>query len=444
MSAEDVTLVIRADRALLPGGEAPATVVVKGETIVAVGPRDMEVTGDEEIILSDGEVLAPGFVDSHVHINEPGRTAWEGYETATRAAAVGGITTVIDMPLNSTPPTVTIEALDQKEEATQGKLSVDVGLWGGAVPGNKDQLKPMWDRGVFGFKCFTSHSGLDEYGQLPYDQIKEDLAELAKFNGLLIVHAEDPKELADAPACSGPVYMDFLASRPKVSENAAIAKVIEAARETGGRVHLLHLASAEALPMLKQAKEDGVKITVETCPHYLTFAAEDIPDGATQYKCCPPLRENENRKGLWQGLKDGIIDSIGSDHSPATAELKTTGDFGTAWGGVSSVQLGFPAIWTAGQEFGITLEDLVRWFCSAPSKNFDVPNKGGIAEGNDADFAIIAPEETFVVDVEKLEHRNKISPYHGRTLSGVVHETILRGKKLNAEDRAGQIVLRNS
>ena len=437
-------LVIRAKRAVFPDGIRPAVVVVDDERITALLEDGAAVEAREEIVVPDDQVLMPGLVDSHVHVNEPGRTPWEGYESATRAGLAGGITTILDMPLNSSPPTTTVDNLDAKEEAAQGKLSVDVGFWGGAVPGNIDQMAPLWDKGVFGFKCFTAHSGIDEYGYLGYEGVKEVLAELAELDAVLIVHAEDSRILAEAPQDITDQYATFLASRPRAAENTAIEQVLAAARETGARVHILHLSSAEALPAIRAAKRDGVRVTVETCPHYLTFAGELIPDGATEYKCCPPLRENDNRKALWEGLKDGTIDHIASDHSPCTVDLKVkdTGDFGKAWGGVASVQLGLPAVWTAGEEFGIELSDIARWLAANPCASFRVPGKGSIAVGNDADFAVVAPEETFVVDVEDLEHKNKISPYQGRTLRGVVKRTVLRGRTVDRDSKAGRIVRR--
>ena len=437
-------LVIRAKRAVFPDGIRPAVVVVDDERITALLEDGAAVEAREEIVVPDDQVLMPGLVDSHVHVNEPGRTPWEGYESATRAGLAGGITTILDMPLNSSPPTTTVANLGAKEEASQGKLSVDVGFWGGAVPGNIDQMAPLWDKGVFGFKCFTAHSGIDEYGYLGYEGVKEVLAELAELDAVLIVHAEDSRILAEAPQDITDQYATFLASRPRAAENTAIEQVLAAARETGARVHILHLSSAEALPAIRAAKQEGVKVTVETCPHYLTFASELIPDGATEYKCCPPLRENDNRKALWEGLKDGTIDHIASDHSPCTVDLKVkdTGDFGKAWGGVASVQLGLPAVWTAGEEFGIELSDIARWLAANPCASFRVPGKGSIAVGNDADFAVVAPEETFVVDVEDLEHKNKISPYQGRTLRGVVKRTVLRGRTVDRDSKAGRIVRR--
>lgn len=439
-----MTLVIRAQKAILPEGERSVAVIVDGEVITGIEPFDAECPGMREIVLSDDEVLLPGLVDSHVHVNEPGRTSWEGYETATSAAREGGITTIIDMPLNSTPPTTTLSSLKAKQEATKGKLSVDVGFWAGAVPENSEEMSALWEQGVFGFKCFTAHSGIDEFGYLTYAQIRAAMTKLREFDGVLIVHAEDPAILATAPAARGRRFEDFLRSRPREAENRAIEEIIRIADELDARVHILHLASADALPMIREAKARGVRITVETCPHYLTFASELVPDGATEYKCAPPLREEQNRRQLWAGLLDGTIDHIASDHSPCIAELKNldTGDFGTAWGGISSVQLGFPAVWTAGQEFGVTLNDIVKWFACAPAMNFRIRGKGAIVVGNDADFAIVSPDEEFEVDAQLLEHRNKISPYHGRRLRGVVRKTLLRGVPLGTSERKGTLIVR--
>lgn len=445
MTVEHVDTVIKAKRVGFSDGVRPASVGIIGETIACVEDYAWLPESYGELMeLPDDQVLMPGFVDSHVHINEPGRTDWEGYESATRAGLAGGITTIVDMPLNSSPPTTTEENLDIKIAAAQGKLSVDVGLWGGAVPGNLDDLETLWNRGVFGFKSFTAHSGIDEYGYMKYPQIREVLKKLASLGGVLIVHAEDPADLDAAPQRGGPSYADYLASRPRAAENNAIKAVIEAARETGARVHILHLSSSDALPLIRQAKADGVALTVETCPHYLTFAAENIPDGATQYKCAPPIRQEENRRKLWQGVLDGTIDHVASDHSPCVAELKhmDVGDFQLAWGGISSVQLGFSAIWTAGEEFGITLEDIARFFAEAPARNFSIPRKGAIKAGNDADFAVIAPEEVMTVDVNKLEHKNKISPYHGKKLRGAVVKTILRGRAVDRDSKAGKLLYR--
>ncbi|WP_406693201.1 allantoinase AllB [Saccharopolyspora sp. ID03-671] len=427
---------LRARRIVLPGGETAgesgADVVVRDGTIAAIEPHGSNRTG-RVVELADDEVLLPGLVDTHVHVNDPGRTEWEGFETATRAAAAGGVTTIVDMPLNSLPPTVDVDALELKRKTAAAKAHVDVGFWGGAIPGNVGDLRGLHEAGVFGFKCFLLHSGVDEFPPLDPAGLEESLTELAGLDAMMIVHAEDSHVIDTAPTPHGEDYGDFLESRPKGAENVAIAQVIELARRIGARVHILHLSSADALPLIASARADGVRVTVETCPHYLSFTAEEIPDGATQFKCCPPIREAGNRELLWKALADGTIDCVVSDHSPCVPELKRLdiGDFGVAWGGVSSLQLGLPAIWTQARLRGHSLDDVVRWMATRPAEFAGVRGKGSIAVGNDADFCVFAPDDAFVVDVEKLQHRNPISPYHGRPLAGVVRQTWLRGEQLD-------------
>jgi allantoinase len=384
-------------------------------------------------VLGDDVVLMPGLVDTHVHINEPGRTEWEGFETATRAAAAGGVTTVIDMPLNSIPPTTTIEALEIKRKAAEGAVYVDTGFWGGAVPDNLDQLRPLHDAGVFGFKCFLLHSGVDEFPHLNTAQMEQALETMHDFGALMIVHAENSQAIDRAPSAEGERYRRFLASRPRGAENVAIAEVIEAARYTRARVHILHLSSSDALPMLASARREGVLITVETCPHYLSFSSESIPDGATQFKCCPPIRESANRELLWQGLRDGVIDCIVSDHSPSTPELKRfdIGDFGVAWGGIASLQLGLRAVWSQARVHGFTLVDVAEWMSARTARLAGLARKGRIALGYDADLCLFAPDEAGVVSGAELEHRHAVTPYDGMALAGVVRETWLRGEPID-------------
>jgi allantoinase len=443
MSALD--LVIRARRVVRADGEEPAAVGVRDGRIVAISPYDAELDAATDLRLTDDEALLPGLVDSHVHVNDPGRTDWEGFTSATKAAAAGGVTTIIDMPLNSIPPTCDVPALTLKRKTAETQSYVDVGFWGGAVPGNVPDLRPLHDAGVFGYKCFLLHSGVDEFPPLDADQLESAMRELSTFDGLLIVHAEDAHRIDEATAPNGASYEAFLNSRPRVAENEAVAHVIDLARETGCRVHILHVSSADILPLLTQARNDGVRISAETCPHYLSFAAEDIPDGATQYKCCPPIREAANRELLWAGLRDGTIDQVVSDHSPSTIDLKhlDTGDFGTAWGGIASLQLGLPAVWTEARRRGFTLPDVVRWMAAAPAAQTGLPTKGGIEVGYDADFCVLAPDETFTVDARQLQHKNAITPYDGRTLTGVVRSTWLRGDPVDiAADPRGRLLTR--
>jgi allantoinase len=441
----DYDVVLRAPRAVTPAGEIGVCVGVVDGRIAEVAPLSARLDGVRVVELAADEVLLPGLVDTHVHVNEPGRTEWEGFATATRAAAAGGVTTILDMPLNSIPPTVDVAALEVKKKAADGRCAVDVGFWGGAVPGNLADLRPLHEAGVFGFKCFLLDSGVPEFPPLSAGELEEHLRELAGFGGLMIVHAEDPDTIAQAPQPHGGHYEDFLRSRPRTAENRAIATVVEATRRTGARTHVLHLSSADAVPVLHAARRDGLPITVETCPHYLSFDAEAIDEGATQFKCCPPIREADNRERLWQALAAGDIDCVVSDHSPCTPELKRldVGDFGLAWGGVSSLQLGLPAVWTEARARGLTLSDVVRWMAEQPARMAGLRTKGRLAVGAVADFCVFAPEESATVDAARLHHRHPVTPYAGRRLDGVVRSTWLRGSTidLGAEPR-GQFLTR--
>ncbi|WP_434090975.1 allantoinase AllB [Streptomyces goshikiensis] len=424
-----VELVLRSTRVITPGGTRAASVAVAAGKITAVLAHDAEVPAGARLEDFGDDVLLPGLVDTHVHVNDPGRTEWEGFWTATRAAAAGGITTILDMPLNSLPPTTTVDHLRIKQDVARAKAHVDVGFWGGALPDNVKDLRPLHDAGVYGFKCFLSPSGVEEFPLLDQERLATSLAEITGFGGLLIVHAEDPHHLESAPQNPGPKYADFLASRPRDAENTAIQNLIDQARRLNARVHVLHLSSSDALPLIAAAKAEGVRITVESCPHFLTLTAEEVPDGATEFKCCPPIREAANQDLLWDALADGTIDCVVSDHSPSTADLKT-GDFATAWGGISSLQLGLPAIWTEARRRGRTLEDVVRWMSAAPAALAGLDAKGAIEAGRDADFAVLAPDETFTVDPAELHHRNQVTAYAGKTLYGVVKSTWLRGTRI--------------
>ena len=446
MSAAEFDLVLRAPRVVTAAGEVARCVAVRQGRVAAIEPLDAGLAGERTITLADDEVLLPGLVDTHVHVNEPGRTEWEGFASATRAAAAGGITTLIDMPLNSIPPTVDVAALAAKRTAADGQVHIDVGFWGGAIPGNVGELRALHDAGVFGFKCFLLHSGVDEFPHLSADELEQYLQVLAGFPALLLVHAEDSQAVARAPTAAGDRYADFLRSRPRGSENVAVAHVIEAARFTGARVHVLHLSSSDALPMLASARRDGVKVTVETCPHYLTFDAETIADGATQFKCCPPIREAANRELLWQGLGDGVIELVVSDHSPCLPELKRLdiGDFGVAWGGIASVELSLPAVWTAARAHGYRLVDVVRWMAERPADVVGLRRKGRIALGGDADFCVFAPDEAFLVDPTRLHHRHPLTPYAGRPLAGLVRATWLRGQEVTGDTPRGALLSRGA
>nr|WP_306238888.1 allantoinase AllB [Ornithinimicrobium cryptoxanthini] len=437
-------MVIRGERVCTTAGVQPREVAIIAGVIEAVVPLGQDLTSDTVIDLAADEVLLPGLVDTHVHVNEPGRADWEGFDTATRAAARGGVTTLIDMPLNSVPATVDVAALAEKVAATEGKRHVDVGFWGGAVPGNTGGLRALHDAGVFGFKCFLLHSGVEEFAPLDPEELEQDLRELATFDALMIVHAEDSRAIDRAPHAEGDQYERFLRSRPRGAENLAIAEVIERARWTGARVHILHLSSSDALPMIASARREGVQVTAETCPHYLTLSAEDILAGNTAFKCCPPIREASNRELLWRGLQDGVIDCIVTDHSPCTPDLKglDTGDFGTAWGGIASLQVSLPVVWTEARARGIALEQVVEWMAARPAALAGLRTKGAIAVGYAADLSIFAPDESFVVRAAELEHRNPITPYDQRTLSGVVRRTFLTGAEIDFDRPAGALLWR--
>ena len=430
-------LVVRAARAVTGRGEEAVAVGVRDGRIVTVAALHERLEGAEIVELAPDEVLLPGLVDTHVHVNEPGRTEWEGFATATRAAAAGGVTTIVDMPLNSLPPTVDVAALDTKKKAAAGKCAVDVGFWGGAVPGNLAELRALHEAGVFGVKAFLLDSGVEEFPPLSEKELEAALREVASFGGLMVVHAEDAEEIERAPHGHGGVYADFLRSRPDSAESRAVETVLEAVRRTGARTHVLHLSSTAALPALEAARAEGLPVTVETCPHYLSFAAEAIGRGATQFKCCPPIRQAANREALWRALAAGAIDCVVSDHSPCTTELKRldTGDFAQAWGGVSSLQLGLPAIWTEARARGHSLADVVRWMAEGPARLVGLRTKGRLAVGYDADFCVFAPEQSFVVDPARLHHRNPVTPYAGRRLEGVVRSTWLRGRAVDGEPR---------
>ncbi len=448
-------LVIRARQVVLPGSVAPASIHIKGDVVAAIESYDSIPESCELIEADDDSIVMPGLVDTHVHLNEPGRTNWEGFATATRAAAAGGITTVIDMPLNSIPPTTTLQGFETKLEAARGQCQVDVGFWGGVVPGNSGELAALFKHGVVGFKCFLIHSGVDEFPNVTEDDLRAAMPELTRLNAVLIVHAEVPGPISRTgiPACPtdsesdencvGPIsadknvvptkYQTFLASRPRAAEDEAVELMIRLGREFGTRIHIVHHSSADSLPTLREAKAAGVRITAETCPHYLTFAAEDISDGATEFKCCPPIRERENREQLWQALANKTIDMIVSDHSPCPPEMKLpeTGDFLAAWGGISSLQLRLPIVWTEANRRGFSMHDVTRWLCSAPAQLVGLSNRKGLIKiGYDADFVIWNPEKEFTVEGQALHHRHKLTPYQGFKLKGTVEKTFLRGRKI--------------
>lgn len=422
---------LRSRAVVAPSGVRAAAVLIQDETIVALVAPDQVPDGCPVEDVGDGVIL-PGVVDTHVHINEPGRTEWEGFETATRAAAAGGVTTLVDMPLNSSPVTTTPEALQAKRTAATGKLWVDCGFYGGVVPGNAAQMEPLLRAGVLGLKAFLCPSGIDEFPNVAERDLRLAMPAVARAGLPLLVHAELPGAAPSRDETTDPRnYRGYLASRPRAWEHDAIRLLINLCREYHCRVHIVHLSSADALPLIAGANAAGLPLTVETCPHYLTFAAEEIPDSDPRFKCAPPLRERDNRERLWEGLKAGLIDTIGSDHSPAPPELKhlSTGDLRRAWGGIASLQLTLPAVWTAAHQRGLSIADVARLMCQRPAELVGLSGrKGQLAPGHDADFVIFDAQTSWQVEGSRLYHRHKLTPYEGRTLLGRVTQTYLRGR----------------
>ncbi len=439
---EPFDVVIVARRAILRDGEQPCAIAVAGGQIAAVESLPHELAAHRTVTLDDDVVLLPGLVDSHVHICEPGNTDWEGFATATLAAAAGGITTLVDMPLDSIPTTTNVAALEVKRNAADGQCHVDVGFWGGVVPGNLRELAAVREAGVLGFKCFLLDSGCEEFPPVTASEMERALAVLADVGAPLLVHAESGEVAASLAAVHTAHYDDYLRSRPRGLENLAVAQVIEAARRTGGHAHVCHVSSSDAVPMIHSARVDGVGVTAETCPHYLALSSDDVPDGMTSFKCSPPIRERTNRDRLWDALRDGVIRVVVSDHSPCTTEMKQSegGDFATAWGGISSLQVSLPAVWTEARDRGFSLSDIVRWMAEGPAKLAGLTSKGSIEVGKDADLCVLAPEERFTVDPKRLFHRHPGTPYDGRTLLGVVRETWLRGQPVDTARPRGRLL----
>jgi allantoinase len=423
--------VIRSRRVLTPEGVRPASVHVEGGRIASVAAHDAVPAGAELFDCGDALVM-PGVVDTHVHVNEPGRTEWEGFRTATEAAAAGGITSIVDMPLNSIPVTTTLLAFQAKREAARGQLRIDVGFWGGVVPGNLAELEPMVAAGVLGFKCFLIDSGIEEFAWVRERDLRPAMQELSRLRVPLLVHAEVAGPMPQpSPGADQRKYSTYLQSRPRAAEDQAVALASRLCAETGARTHIVHHSSSGALPTLREAKRAGAPLTAETCPHYLHFAAEEIPDGRTEFKCAPPIRERENREALWAALREGVLDMVASDHSPCSPSLKKQeqGRFDVAWGGVSGLQFALPVTWTEARKRGFDVADLARWMCETPARLAGLQGrKGKLLAGCDADLCVWRPEETFRVEPARLRHKHKLTPYAGQDFQGVVEATFLRGE----------------
>ena len=429
-----------ARRVVTPDGIRPAAILVKGEQIQAVVPPDRVPAGGYKIHDFGGAAILPGLVDSHVHINDPGRAEWEGFETATRAAAAGGYTMLVDMPLNCLPATTTVAALEAKRAAAQGRCRVDWAAWGGVVHDNQSDIEALAASGVRGFKCFLVNPGIDGFTMVAEQQLRSALPHVAQSGLPLLVHAELPgpiDQAADALASADwNCYSTYLQSRPDEAELAAIRLMLSLCREYRFRLHIVHLSSSQALPELQAARDEGLGVSVETCPHYLHLCAEAIANGATLSKCAPPIRSRQNCERLWQGLREGTIDLVVTDHSPCPPALKhlADGNFRTAWGGIASLSVALPLMWTEASRRGFTVLDLARWMASAPARLAGCDTrKGRIAAGSDADFVVFDPDREFTVTEDKLYYRHPVSPYLGETLRGVVKGTYQRGRLIFSE-----------
>jgi len=429
MRSDQASFIVKSERILVPDGLFAGGLLVENGRITHLFSHD-DIPANMPVVDEGSAVVMPGLVDTHVHINEPGRTDWEGFQTGTRAAAAGGVTTIVDMPLNSDPVTTSVDAFERKRVASEGQLWVDCGFYAGVVPGNTDSIGPLLDVGVLGVKAFLVHSGINDFPAVSEEDLRVAMPHIARCGTPLLVHAE----LTSGTVSTGRStrsYAAYCASRPPSWEERAISAMIELCREFACRVHIVHLAAATALPMIEAARAGGLPLTVETCPHYLFYSADEIPDGDTRFKCSPPIRDDGHRRGLWEGLRRDAIDFIVTDHSPCPPALKclSEGDFFQAWGGIASIQLRLPVVWTAARARGFSLADLPKWLCSGPAELIGLTSKKGfIKPGADADLVVWRPEATFTVSSDGLFDRHKLTPYEGETLFGVVDRTYLGGR----------------
>lgn len=448
---------LKSRHAVIGNEVKPAAVMIDGEIIREILPYDTSPDSADIRVMDYGDLaLMPGVVDTHVHINQPGRTEWEGFQTATAAAAKGGITTLVDMPLNCNPVTTTAAALDAKIKSCAGLLHVDCGFYGGVIPGNLADLEPMIDAGVLGFKSFLIHSGIHEFPHCGEAELRAAIPILKKGGVPYLMHAEleSPSASGASPASGGGrlgdnrSYSTYLASRPRQWENDAVELMARLAGETNAHLHIVHLSSTDRLDLLDATRKRGINLSVETCHHYLTYCAEDIPDGRTEFKCAPPIRERENREKLWAGLRDGTIDFAVSDHSPCTPELKAaeSGDFMKAWGGIAGLQFSLSVFHTGASARGLSLAQISHYLSAAPAKFVGLKNKGAIAVGMDADFVVFDSQKKFRVERSAIAHRHDVSPYIGMELQGFVKETWLRGICVHQDGKstgpAGKTILR--
>lgn len=426
-------LILKGNKILTPEGLKKAFVLISDGRIMNIVPELPDTLPVTDI---GDKILMPGITDPHVHINEPGRTSWEGFETATLSAITGGITTLVDMPLNSSPVTTTVQAFREKLRATERQLHTNCGFWGGIVPGNAHEIKGLIKEGVLGFKAFLTHSGIDDFPNVTAEDLEKVMPVIAAHNLPLLVHCEITPPGYRYTVTDPRSYQQYLSGRPPSWEHTAIGLMVDLCRKYRCRVHIVHLSSAASLDQIAKAKEEGLPLTVETAQHYLYFNAEDIEDGQTAFKCAPPIRERENNLRLWEALKTGLIDFVATDHSPAPPDLKQleSGNFTKAWGGIASLQLALPVLWTAARKHGCSPEQIAQWLCERPAYLAGTYQaKGKIAAGYDADLVVWDPGTSFAVTADKLHHKNKVTPYLNKTLYGVTEQTYLKGVKVADE-----------